>query len=161
METTRQKPLGRGQPYARRCPTDHGAFGHFALVPLDCADATGGLTVRRYRADGSIEEVLTWEDPRIEPDGLTVDANGDLVIATLNSGGFHIISPDGSEQTLVDLGGTTLSNITFGPGGSLYATDLGTKPAATQDKVYFGRVFKIDSERSGMPMFRGEISLST
>ncbi len=113
--------------------------------------------VRRRRPDGTIEELLVWDDERVAGDGLAVAADGDLCIATLGSGGFHIVSPDGSRQELVDLGGTTLSNITFA-GTDIYLTDLGSKPAATEEQVYYGQLLHLDIGKPGMPMFAGSIA---
>lgn len=115
--------------------------------------------VRRRRPDGSLEDVLTWENERHLPDGLAVADNGDLYIATLSSGGFHVVSPDGSRQHVIDLGGTTLSNITFS-GTNVFLTDLGSKPAATEEQVYYGQLLHVDLGVEGMPMFRGSIETS-
>jgi gluconolactonase len=112
--------------------------------------------VRRWRPDGHIEEIHTFAEEHHVPDGLAVAENGDLYIATLSSGGFHILSPDGSGATLVDLGGTTLSNCVF-EGEELYLTDLGSKAGATNDAVYVGRLLRLRLDVGGMPMFRGEV----
>lgn len=110
--------------------------------------------VRRRRANGEIEEVYTFPNERAVPDGLAVAENGDLYIATLSSGGFHVVSADGSSAQFVDLGGTVLSNCVF-EGSALYLTDLGSKAGATDQAVYVGRLLRLEPGVRGMPMFRG------
>lgn len=112
--------------------------------------------VRRRRTNGEIEEVYTFPDERAVPDGLAVAQNGDLYIATLSSGGFHIVSPDGSGARFVDVGGTELSNCVF-EASALYLTDLGSKAGATEGAVFVGRLLRLEPGVSGMPMFRGSI----
>ncbi|HLI16193.1 MAG TPA: SMP-30/gluconolactonase/LRE family protein [Acidimicrobiales bacterium] len=112
--------------------------------------------VRRWHPNGDIEEVHQFADERHVPDGLAIAENGDLYIATLSSGGFHILSPDGSRVELVDLGGTTLSNCVF-EGGDLFLTDLGSQAGVTQEAVFFGRLLRCRPGVTGMAMFRGVI----
>lgn len=113
-------------------------------------------TVRRRHPGGAIEEVYRFADEKAVPDGLAVAANGDLYIATLSSGGFHVVAADGSGARFVDVGGTTLSNCVF-EGGELYLTDLGSKAGATEGALYVGRLLRLRPGVSGMPMFRGTI----
>ena len=112
--------------------------------------------VRRRTPDGEIRDVYTFPDERAVPDGLAVADNGDLYIATLSSGGFHVVSADGSSCRFVDLGGTTLSNCVF-ENADLYLTDLGSKAGATEGAVYVGRLLRLRPGVSGMPMFRGAV----
>lgn len=112
--------------------------------------------VRRRRPDGHIDEVYVFATDNHVPDGLAVAENGDLYIATLSSGGIHIISADGSRAQLVELGGTVLSNCVF-EGQDLYLTDLGSKAAATDDAIYVGRLLRLHLDVAGMPMFRGTV----
>lgn len=112
--------------------------------------------VRRWHPNGATEEVYEFSDERHVPDGLAVAENGDLYIATLSSGGFHVLGRDGSRARLVDLGGTIVSNCVF-EGPALYLTDLGSKAASTKDAVYVGRLLRVYPGISGMAMFRGSI----
>lgn len=112
--------------------------------------------VRRRRANGDVEDVYMFPDDKAVPDGLAVAEDGDFYIATLSSGGFHIVARDGSGARFVALGGTVLSNCTFA-GSELYLTDLGSKAGATGGAVYVGRLLRLMPGVSGMPMFLGEI----
>lgn len=128
------------------------------------AEADGGIVwvesyskkVRRWRPDGSIEEVFTLK-PNELPDGLSVAANGDLYITTTWSGGLNVVSADGSRSEFVDLGGTTLSNIVFA-GSTLYLTDLGSAPVVPTEAGAYGVLWQAEAGTEGMPMFRGSIA---
>jgi gluconolactonase len=113
------------------------------------------LRVVRRRPDGSKDVIHELPEGHI-PDGLKLDAEGNLWIATFGSGGLDVIAPDGSHVDFVETGGV-LTNCAFG-GSTLYVTDFGTTetPDATP---MFGRLMKVDVGVAGMPHFSGAISL--
>jgi gluconolactonase len=112
------------------------------------------LRVVRRRPDGSIDVIHTLPEGHI-PDGLKLDAEGNLWIATFGSGGLDVIAPDGSVVDFVETGGV-LTNCAFG-GTTMYVTDFGTTetPDATP---MFGRLMSVDVGVAGMPHFMGAIS---
>ena len=64
------------------------------------------------------------------PDGLKIDANGDLWITAVAAGGVDHYSKDGKHIEFLETGGTIL-NCCFGKGGKLFCCDMGpsTRPA--------------------------------
>lgn len=89
------------------------------------------------------------------PDGLKIDVNGDLWIATVASGGVDRIHKDGTPVDFVEVGGTIL-NLCFGRGGKLFCCDMG--PFDTSGAAMTGRLAEVDVGVEGMPLFRGAIS---
>jgi len=89
------------------------------------------------------------------PDGLKIDAKGDLWITTVASGGVDYIRKDGTPVDFLDVGGTIL-NCCFGKGGKLFCCDMG--PFDTSGAAMTGRLVEVDVGVEGMPLFRGAIS---
>lgn len=112
--------------------------------------------VRRRAPDGTMSDICRLPSNGY-PDGLAVAENGDLYIATLSSGGMHIVKPDGSSIQYLDLDGTVLSNCVF-EGSTMFVTDMGGPAGVTEDAVAIGKLWQLDMPVAGMPMFRGAIS---
>ena len=74
------------------------------------------LNVVRRRPDGVKKVIHTLPDGHI-PDGLKIDAAGDLWITTVASGGVDVLAKDGTAKDFLEVGGTIL-NCVFGKGGS-------------------------------------------
>lgn len=109
--------------------------------------------VKRRRPSGEIETIHMFSDSQAMPDGLAVAANGDLYVATLSSGGLHVIAANGDNR-FIDLGGTELSNCVF-QGPDLFMTDLGSKAGVTDEALYVGRLLSIKDLAPSFDMFRG------
>ncbi|MEZ0239163.1 MAG: SMP-30/gluconolactonase/LRE family protein [Chloroflexota bacterium] len=90
------------------------------------------------------------------PDGLKIAADGNLWITTFMSGGVDIVAPDGRAIDFLETGGVPL-NCVFHE-GSLLITDFGEVTAVTADAPMDGRLWRVDVEVEGMPLFRGAIT---
>jgi gluconolactonase len=112
--------------------------------------------VRRRAPDGTMRDICQLPS-NAYPDGLAVAANGDLYISTLSSGGMHVVAPDGSSIRFLDLDGTILSNCVF-EGSTMFVTDMGGPAGVTPHAVAIGKLWKIETETEGMPMFRGAVA---
>jgi gluconolactonase len=112
--------------------------------------------VRRRALDGTMRDICQLPS-NAYPDGLAVAANGDLYISTLSSGGMHVVAPDGSSIRFLDLDGTILSNCVF-EGSTMFVTDMGGPAGVTPHAVAIGKLWKIETETEGMPMFRGAVA---
>jgi len=126
-------------------------------------------TVHRYdydRASGEIEArepLLDVDGPEI-PDGLTVDADGDVWIAFWDGGRIGRYAPDGTEVERVEFPARKVSSVTFGgPDYDVaYATTAlgpGEGPAGTRvdEGDGAGALFRFRPEASGRPEFRSRI----
>lgn len=84
--------------------------------------------VTRLRSDGAIEEVLASTG---RPNGLAVDAEGNIWIAESMDPALLKLSPDGSvESFLTKCDGEDFlfpNDVAFGPDGALYLTDSGIR----------------------------------
>jgi gluconolactonase len=89
------------------------------------------------------------------PDGLKVAANGDLWVTAFMAGGVDILAPDGTHKDFLRTGGVPL-NCVFHD-GALYITDFGGITAVTADAPMVGRLWRVDVEVTGHPLFRGAI----
>jgi gluconolactonase len=110
--------------------------------------------VVRRRPDGSAT-VLAELPERHIPDGLKIDAAGNLWITTFSSGGLDILSPDGEALEFVETGGVPL-NCVF-DGTSLFVCDFGTTDTGNATPMS-GRLLKLDAGVGGLPLYRGAIS---
>jgi len=111
------------------------------------------LRVVRRAPDGQKTVIATLQDGHI-PDGLKIDADGNLWITTVTSGGVDVLRKDGTWLDFLDTGGTIL-NCTFGKGGKLFCTDMG--PFDTRGAAMTGRLIRVDVGVAGMQLFRGAI----
>lgn len=116
--------------------------------------------MRRMDRGGRIEELHEFEPGSI-PDGMALTAAGDVAVATLYSGGLHLVRGDGGGAEFVDLGGTVLTNCAF-DGGDLYLTDDGPEQRNGVGHSYWGsgRLLRIRVGVAGMPIHRGTIDPS-
>jgi gluconolactonase len=113
--------------------------------------------VKRLNLAGEIEEVHRFA-PGHMPDGMAFAADGDLYVATLASGGIHVVHPDGRPAELIDLGGTSLTNCAF-RGRELFLTDGGPASVNGLGQSYWGtgRLLRLQLGAEGMPIYGGQI----
>jgi gluconolactonase len=100
------------------------------------------------------EQIAQLPDGHV-PDGLKVAANGDLWITAFMAGGLDILAPDGTHKGFLETGGVPL-NCVFGR-GALYVVDFGEITAVTDAAPMGGRLWRVDVDVEGMPLFRGAI----
>jgi gluconolactonase len=89
------------------------------------------------------------------PDGLKIDAHGDLWITAVAGGGVDHYARDGRHIEFLDTGGTIL-NCCFGKGGKLFCCDMGPFEVIGGAPMS-GRLIEVDLGVEGMPLFRGAI----
>jgi len=111
------------------------------------------LRVVRRKPDGTKTVIHTLREGHI-PDGLKIDAHGDLWVTTVASGGLDWLAPDGTHKGFLEVGGTIL-NCCFGKGGKLFCCDMG--PYDVTGAAMSGRLVEVDLGVEGMPHFRGAI----
>ena len=74
------------------------------------------------------------------PDGVRIDAKGNLFVGLYNGGGFAVISPDGKLLQQIDVPATHHANLTISPDGkSIYVT--GVNDGA--DGLYHGMLYRL------------------
>ena len=74
------------------------------------------------------------------PDGLRIDAKGNLFVGLYNGGGFAVIGPDGKALQQIDVPATHHANLTISPDGkSIYVT--GVNDGA--DGLYHGMLYRL------------------
>jgi gluconolactonase len=110
--------------------------------------------VIRRQPDGRREVIHELPAEHV-PDGLKIDADGNLWITTFGSGGLDVISRDGTHLDFLETGGVPL-NCVFS-GTSLFVCDFGTTETGDATPM-FGRLLKVDVGVSGMPLYSGAIS---
>jgi gluconolactonase len=113
--------------------------------------------VYRTTPDGRSEQIHQLPDGHI-PDGLKIDAEGNLWITTFMSGGVDIIAADGTPIDFLETGGVPL-NCTFHQ-GDLIITDFGDITEVGADAPMDGRLWRVSVGVQGMPLFRGAIASS-
>jgi gluconolactonase len=111
------------------------------------------MNVVRRTPEGRMSVIHTLPDGHI-PDGLKIDAGGNLWITTVASGGIDILRKDGSHLDFLEVGGTIL-NCVFGKGGVLYVCDMG--PFDVTGAAMTGRLVRVEVGVEGMPLYRGAI----
>lgn len=111
------------------------------------------LRVVRRTPDGRKTVIHTLPEGHI-PDGLKIDAAGNLWITTVASGGVDVIRKDGTPLDFLYTGGTIL-NCVFGKGGALYVCDMG--PFDVTGAAMTGRLVRVEVGVEGMPLYRGAI----
>lgn len=117
--------------------------------------------MRRMDRDGRIEDLYEFAPGSI-PDGMAISADGaHVAVATLYSGGLHLVRTDGGGGELIDLGGTVLTNCAF-DGPDLYLTDDGPERQNDLGHSYWGagRLLRIRLGIEGMPIHRGTVNPS-
>lgn len=111
---------------------------------------------RVYRMRPGGPPVLLHQLPeRHVPDGLKVDANGDLWVTTFSSHGVDIVARDGSAIDFLETGGIPL-NCVF-QGENLIITDFGDVEGVPASAPMVGRLWRVAVGIAGMPLFRGAI----
>lgn len=112
-----------------------GRIWHYAITAPGEIAPTQGLGVDRllYTAPGGYELY----------DSLAIDAEGNICVASLITGGIRTISPQGELVDFFKTGDLMTTNICFGGDGlkTAYITLSGT-----------GRVIKVDWPRAGLPL---------
>lgn len=111
--------------------------------------------VYRRRRGNSSELIHQLPEGHI-PDGLKIAASGDLWVTTFMSGGVDIIAADGTPKDFLRTGGVPL-NCVFSD-GSLIVTDFGDVTAVTGEAPMLGRLWRVDVDVEGMPLFRGAVT---
>lgn len=90
------------------------------------------------------------------PDGLKIDAEGNLWITTFMSGGVDVVRPDGSPLDFLETGGVPLNCVFHA--GDLIITDFGDVTEVTAEAPMDGRLWRVAVGVEGMPLFRGAIA---
>jgi gluconolactonase len=111
--------------------------------------------VYRIRPGGESEQIHQLPDGHI-PDGLKIDADGNLWITTFMSGGVDIVSREGQAIDFLETGGVPL-NCVFHD-GDLLITDFGDITEVTAEAPMEGRLWRVSVGVQGMPLFRGAIA---
>jgi gluconolactonase len=95
-------------------------------------DAPARLSNRRVFATQDALGKLSG-NPRFTPDGVRVDAQGNVFVAQYDGGGFVVFSRDGQLQKTVRLPGEHHSNLAISPDGrSVFVTAVQDGPGGTQ-----------------------------
>ncbi len=110
--------------------------------------------VVRRQPDGSKHVIHELPDGHI-PDGVKIDTEGNLWIATVVSGGVDVISHNGAFVDFLETGGVPL-NLVF-DGAALFVCDFGVFDTGTAAAMS-GRLLRVDVGVSGLPLYRGAIS---
>jgi len=115
-----------------------------------------GRLVRR--SPGGDDEVLHVFEPGHMPDGMAIAENGDIYVATLLSGGLHVVRGDGSGADFIELG-TVLTNCAF-RGTDLILTDAGPGRENGEGHAYWGsgRLLRLAVGVRGAPVWTGAIA---
>jgi gluconolactonase len=110
-----------------------------------------------YRMRPGRESELIHQLPEDHiPDGLKVDAQGNLWITTFMSGGVDIVRPDGSPLDFLETGGVPLNCVFHA--GDLIITDFGDVTEVTAEAPMEGRLWRVAVGVQGLPLFRGAIA---
>ena len=96
--------------------------------------------LRRRRPDGRVREVHRFADEAAVPDGFKIAPDGRFYVATVTSGGVHILTADGDPAGFVPTG-TTPTNCAI-DGSSLIVTD-GGRPGDTEAATYGGALWLV------------------
>jgi gluconolactonase len=89
------------------------------------------------------------------PDGLKIDAEGNLWVTTFMSGGVDILRPDGTPTDFLETGGVPLNCVFVGT--DLVITDFGDVTEVTAAAPMDGRLWRVEVGTTGMSLFRGAI----
>jgi gluconolactonase len=108
-----------------------------------------GRGIYRHETTGS--ELITVLPPGHTPDGLDVDVEGNLWVASIQSGGLDVVAPSGEIIDFLPVGGYPL-NCTF------RGTDIVVTTADPHDRSA-GRLVSIDVGIAGWPVPRGHLDI--
>jgi gluconolactonase len=110
----------------------------------------------RRKPGGEHEQLHVFEQGHM-PDGFARAATGDIYVATLLSGGLHVVHPGGGAD-FIDLGGTTLTNCAF-RGDAIILTDAGDGATNPELGPYWGdgRLVRMELGTSGVELATGSI----
>ncbi len=111
--------------------------------------------VYRRRPGAASEQIAQLPQGHV-PDGLKVDADGRLWVTTFMGGGVDILRPDGTIEDFLETGGTVLNCIFHD--GDLIVTDMGDITGLSDQAPMDGRLWRVEVDVVGMPLFRGAIS---
>lgn len=123
------------------------------IYKYEYGEATGEIDNRRTIVDVSDEEGI--------PDGLTVDAEGDLWSARWNGGCLVRYSSDGTERERIEFPARKVSSATFGGRDfdQLYVTTA-CLTSREEEGDGAGALFRLQPGVTGRPEFRSEISVT-
>jgi gluconolactonase len=110
--------------------------------------------VHRIPPRGQSRQIAQLPEGHI-PDGLKLDASGNLWITTFMSGGVDILGPDGSARDFLETGGVPLNCVFHA--GDLIITDFGDVTEVPAVAPMEGRLLRVAVGVAGMPLFRGAI----
>lgn len=124
-----------------------------AIYRFDYDMSTGAVTNQRT--------FLTVQEGDAVPDGLTVDADGNIWSARWDGGCVVKYAPDGRElMRLVVPGAVKITSLAFGgdDGGDIYITSAGGDDKGSNGE-YAGSLFRVRLGVHGLPEFRSRIGL--
>ena len=115
---------------------------------------SGTATVDRFDFDGESGEIsarhtiIEIHEPDVAPDGLTVDADGNLWVALWNGGQVRRYSPQGALLSTIEMPADRPTSCAFGgsDGATLFVTTAshGLEESARARQPDAGRVFRVD-----------------
>ncbi|ELZ28520.1 SMP-30/gluconolaconase/LRE-like region-containing protein [Halogeometricum pallidum JCM 14848] len=122
------------------------------IYAFDYDVETGGLSNRSVFVDTGGEAGV--------PDGLTVDAAGDVWSARWNGGVLVRYSPAGEERERIEFPARKVSSAAFGGRSldDLYVTTAGGDGRPDEGELA-GSLFRYDPDASGTPAFRSRVGL--
>jgi D-xylonolactonase len=115
------------------------------------------------RADGSLgaRREFARTEPPVMPDGLTVDAEGNVWSAQWNGARVVCYSPDGRRRHEIELPTSRITSVAFGGPGleELYVTSASEDDNAVAHNAAAGSLFRIKGCGKGCPEFVSRIGL--
>lgn len=112
----------------------------------------------RLRPDGTREDLGRLPGDNPIPDGMTLDSDGLIYVTDLVASGIHVLRPDGGTEGFIKCGGAP-TNCVF-DGSTLYVTDAGVL-ATSAEPSYVGQLWRVSTDVTGMPAFRGTIEVAS
>lgn len=105
--------------------------------------------------DGAVRVLVAFSRPDAVPDGMALAADGTLFVAVLFAGGIEVVSSDGVELGVLEVGRIN-SNCAF-HGSELYITDFSTNPLA-RAVAPAGVLWRATLDTEGLEVFTGSVS---